>query len=108
MDGTVFIATGVFFLFWFHRAYRNLPALGGDRRYGTGWAIGSWFVPFLNAWRPKQIVNDIWRESGARTTDEYGTKDEGKNVPNLFSSGGSHGSSWARSTGSRRGRVGAR
>ena len=84
VDGTVFIATGVFFLFWLHRAYRNLPALGGDRRYGTGWAIGSWFVPFLNAWRPKQIVNDIWRESGARTTDEYGTKNEGKNVPNFF------------------------
>jgi len=84
VDGTVFFATGIFFLFWFHRAYRNLPALGGDRRYGTGWAIGSWFVPFLNAWRPKQIVNDIWRESGPRTTDEYGTKDEGNKVPNLF------------------------
>jgi hypothetical protein len=84
VDGTVFIATGVFFLFWFHRVYRNLPALGGDRRYGTGWAIGSWFVPFLNVWRPKQIVNDIWRESGPRTTDEYGTKDERNNVPNLF------------------------
>jgi hypothetical protein len=84
VDGTVFIATGVFFLFWFHRAYRNLLALGGDRRYGTGWAIGSWFVPFLNAWRPKQIVNDIWRESGPRTTDEYRTKDEEDKVPNLF------------------------
>jgi hypothetical protein len=84
VDGTVFIATGVFFLFWFHRVYRNLPALGGDRRYGTGWAIGSWFVPFLNVWRPKQIVNDIWRESGPHTTDEYGTKDERNNVPNLF------------------------
>ena len=84
VDGTVFIATGVFFLFWFHRAYRNLPALGGDRRYGTGWAIGSWFVPFLNVWRPKQIINDIWRESGPRTTDEFGTKDEGNKVPNLF------------------------
>ena len=48
VDGTVFIATGIFFLLWFHRAYRNLPALG-DRRYGTGWAIGGWFVPVLGA-----------------------------------------------------------
>ncbi len=84
VDGTVFIATGIFFLLWFHRAYRNLPALGGDRRYGTGWAVGGWFVPVLGAWRPKQIINDIWRESGPRTTDEYGTKDEGNKVPNLF------------------------
>jgi len=30
------------------------------RRWGTGWAIGAWFVPFLNLWRPKQIVNDVW------------------------------------------------
>jgi hypothetical protein len=50
----------------------------------TGWAIGGWFVPVLGTWRPKQIINDIWRESGPRTTDEYGTKDERNNVPNLF------------------------
>ena len=84
VDGTVYIAITVFFLLWFHRAYRNLPALGGDRRWGTGWAIGGWFVPILASWRPKQIVNDIWRESGPRSTDAYGTKDEGNKVPNLF------------------------
>ena len=31
------------------------------RRFGHGWAIGAWFVPFLSLWRPKQIVNDVWR-----------------------------------------------
>jgi uncharacterized protein DUF4328 len=84
VDGAVYMAIAVFFLFWFHRAYRNLDALGGDRRWGTGWAVGGWFVPILASWRPKQIANDIWRESGPRTTDEYGTKDEGNKVPNLF------------------------
>jgi Domain of unknown function (DUF4328) len=32
-------------------------------RYAPGWAIGAWFVPVLNFWRPKQIANDIWRGS---------------------------------------------
>jgi hypothetical protein len=52
------------FIPWFHRAYSNLPRLGfRELRYGPGWAIGSWFVPFLNLFRPKQIANDIYRAS---------------------------------------------
>ena len=54
------VATGVAFLVWFSRAYRNLDALDLPRRYGTGWAIGGWFVPFLNFARPKQVADDIW------------------------------------------------
>ena len=58
------IACAVFFIRWFHRAYTNLLPLGaGELRYKPGWAIGAWFVPFLNLWRPKQIANDIWRAS---------------------------------------------
>ena len=52
------------FIPWFHRAYSNLPRLGfRELRYAPGWAIGSWFVPILNLWRPKQIANDIYRGS---------------------------------------------
>lgn len=58
----VFLVTAVFFIAWFNRAYRNLPALGcRDRRWGTGWTIGAWFIP-IAAWIiPKQIANEIWR-----------------------------------------------
>ncbi|MDQ3985682.1 MAG: DUF4328 domain-containing protein [Actinomycetota bacterium] len=52
------------FIIWTHRAYQNVRALGiTDIRFGTGWAIGGWFVPILWLWRPKQIINDIWRGS---------------------------------------------
>jgi len=52
----------VIFLVWFRRAYANGPALGLYRlRVGKGWAIGAWFVPILNLFRPKQIANDCWR-----------------------------------------------
>jgi hypothetical protein len=60
----VFVVSVVFFIRWFHAAYSNLPALGQtDLRFKPGWAIGAWFVPFLNLWRPKQIADDIWRGS---------------------------------------------
>ena len=60
----VLLATMPVFIVWFHRLYTNLPALGARQlRFGRGWAIGAWFVPILNLWRPKQIANDIWRAS---------------------------------------------
>jgi hypothetical protein len=53
--------TGAVFIAWTRRVYRNLAPLGTSRRFGPGWAIGGWFVPVLNLWRPKQILNDVWR-----------------------------------------------
>jgi hypothetical protein len=61
---SAFILTTVVFLFFFHRAYSNLAVLGpGEQRWSTGWSVGSWFIPILNLFRPKQIANDIWRGS---------------------------------------------
>lgn len=60
----VFLLTAVVFLFWFNALYANLRRLGIDRlRYSDGWAVGAWFVPFLNFVRPKRIADDIWRGS---------------------------------------------
>lgn len=56
----LFVA-GVCFLIWFVSAYRRLAQRGADLRFSAGWALGSWFVPFLNLVRPKQITNDLWR-----------------------------------------------
>ena len=41
------------------------PSSGG-RRFGQGWAIGAWFVPFLNLVRPVKIVNDVWVRADGR------------------------------------------
>ena len=53
------IAAAVAFIMWFHRSYRNVPAMGGRCQYGSGWAIGSWFVPVLSLFRPCQMASDI-------------------------------------------------
>lgn len=49
----VFFAAAVPFIVWFHRAYGNLDVIAPEeRRYGSGWAIGGWFVPVLWWWGP--------------------------------------------------------
>ena len=57
-----FLVSMILWLLWFHRAYRNVESFGlVPMRFGTGWAVGAWFVPILALFRPKQIANDIWR-----------------------------------------------
>ena len=56
----VWLGTATAVLMWVHRAYRNLPALGArDMAYSPGWAVGWWFIPFLNLVRPYQVVREI-------------------------------------------------
>jgi hypothetical protein len=62
-----FIACWIAFIIWIYAAYGNVDVISrGTRRYDRGWAIGAWFVPILNFFRPKQIYNDIYRAAGGR------------------------------------------
>jgi hypothetical protein len=55
-----FVASVVAFAMWFHRAYRNLPALGAKNLLTKpGWAAGCWFIPVLNLFRPYQAAREI-------------------------------------------------
>lgn len=77
----VLLITPVIFLIWFRRAYRNLPSLGLRRlRFSAGWAVGSWFVPFLNFVRPKQMANDLWRAGDPDLALEGGDSWHGRPV----------------------------
>jgi hypothetical protein len=59
-----YFACTVAFLVWYGRAYRNLERLGlRGLRFGKRWAIAYWFIPIANLFRPKQVMNDIWRGS---------------------------------------------
>ena len=67
----LYVAAAIVFIRWLRAAYRNTDVVApGLRRYGHGWAIGAWFVPILNAWRPKQIVNDVWRAGSVNPSAE--------------------------------------
>lgn len=60
----ILLPNAIAFLAWFYRAFRNLQRFGSRGfRYGSGWAIGSWFVPIGSLFIPKQIADDIWKAS---------------------------------------------
>ena len=62
----IYLATAIFFLMWLYRAYNNLRALNPWSRldYSPGWAVGSFFVPFMNLVTPYRIVKEVWQKSG--------------------------------------------
>ena len=69
------VVTGAVFITWFAILVRRLHAgRPGMFRHRPGWAIGGWFVPFLNFVRPKQMLDDAWRAAA----------DGAKPVPGVF------------------------
>jgi hypothetical protein len=74
------IGTGLPFIVWLNRSYSNLRTLGVEPlRFRRWWTIGSWFVPIWSAFRPKQLVNDVWRGSAPDLPDRNAVvwKEEG-------------------------------
>jgi hypothetical protein len=60
----IYIASVVLFLNWFRRAYGNLHRLGIKYlKQKESMAVWSWFIPFINLFRPVQIMNEIWTET---------------------------------------------
>jgi hypothetical protein len=56
--------TAISFCLWIYRAYRNLYALHPDLlEYSPGWAVGLYFVPIFNLFRPYQVMVEIWENS---------------------------------------------
>jgi hypothetical protein len=54
----------VLFIIWMFRAAKNNEALGRTgARFGPGWSIGAWFIPFANLVIPVLIMQDLWRGS---------------------------------------------
>jgi hypothetical protein len=66
---------------WFKRAYFNLHQKVKNLSYSVDWAVGSWFVPILNFFRPYQIMKELYQETkklllnkGLITEDSLSTK----------------------------------
>ncbi len=59
-----FIAAAVSLLSWQFRVSSNLSSLGAaNQRFSPRWAVGWWFVPIMNVFRPYQVMAEIWRAS---------------------------------------------
>jgi hypothetical protein len=70
----LYIAYFVVFLMWVHRANKNLGSLGAaGLRFTPGWAVGWFFIPFMNLFRPCQVVSEIWQASDPKVDTRDGT-----------------------------------
>jgi len=58
-----YIASVVFFILWFRRAYFNLAVRTGNTQHSEGWAAGSWFVPIISLYRPYHIMKELDEET---------------------------------------------
>jgi serine/threonine-protein kinase len=80
-----FLVTAALWLAWFRRAYLNLPALGARRlRFRPWWAVGAWLVPVFSLFRPKQVLNDIWRASDPQLAPDQAATWRGRPVAELL------------------------
>lgn len=67
------VVTAILFLVWIYRTHRNLPALrASGLKYSPNWAVGGWFIPIMNLWRPYQVIAEIWRASDPEISDPEG------------------------------------
>ena len=75
----IYIVTAISFAIWIVRAHKNLRALKIQRlSYTPGWALGWFFVPFLNLIRPFQAMKELWQASHAGA--EWSTSSSAKLV----------------------------
>lgn len=70
----VYVATIVAFLMWLYRSYENLPSFGvrpNDIQYSSGWAVGSFFVPFVNLVIPYRAIKELWSKSVPKAIEMF-------------------------------------
>jgi len=62
----VFIIAGVLSLKWIHRACFNARVRANHMQFTPGWAVGWYFIPFANLWKPYQAMKEIWETTAAQ------------------------------------------
>jgi len=62
----VILGTVVVFAIWIYRAGYNVRQLGATgMQFSPGWAVGWYFIPILNLWKPYLAMKEIWKASAA-------------------------------------------
>jgi hypothetical protein len=62
----IFIACLVVVARWIHRGHANLHEAGVDGlEFTPGWAIGWYFIPIANLFKPFQAMRELWNASHA-------------------------------------------
>lgn len=85
LEIALLLAGIVVFLVWVHRTYSNLsPLRARDLNHSPGWAVGWWFIPIANLFKPYQVVKEIWVESDPDYDEELGFMPSSFSAPSLL------------------------
>lgn len=59
------VATLILFLIWIYKSYEKLQNFHpmSEIRFSPGWAVGWFFVPFANLYKPFQIIRELFSKS---------------------------------------------
>ena len=63
--GVILFATMyILFLTWINKAYKNLVGFQTEGlKFSPGWAVGWFFVPVANYFKPYQVLKELWKAS---------------------------------------------
>jgi hypothetical protein len=59
----VYVVTAVVFCVWIVRSQKNVWAFGYPQEITPGWAVGWFFIPIANLWKPYQAMKALWLSS---------------------------------------------
>lgn len=64
LRSVIFLVLLVLFCMWTYRSNYNARQLGArDMQFSPGWAVGWYFIPIANFWKPYQAMREIWQAS---------------------------------------------
>ncbi|WP_017665762.1 DUF4328 domain-containing protein [Porphyrobacter sp. AAP82] len=67
----VFIASVIAISMWIYRAHANLHEAGLPAlKFSPGWAVGWYFIPIANLFKPFQAMRELWTDSH-QTSDSF-------------------------------------
>ncbi|MGA9941645.1 MAG: DUF4328 domain-containing protein [Nitrososphaeraceae archaeon] len=87
LNAIISVAGGIFFLWWFYRAYKNLKTLGIALKSTPRRVIVNFFIPIINFWKPYFAAMEIWNKSDPSTllaTEQEGRTSQGSVIVKLW------------------------
>ena len=59
----VMVVTSIIVCCWIYRASANAHTIDSGLTIRAGWAVGWYFIPFANLWKPFQAMKETWLAS---------------------------------------------
>ncbi|MDB4297350.1 DUF4328 domain-containing protein [Flavobacteriaceae bacterium] len=73
-----YITSAITFLNWFKRAYYNLNVRAGSQ-YTNSQSLYAWFIPYVNLYRPYQIMKEMWETTSQQVINKSNNKNKKNN-----------------------------